>query len=546
LREIIGVIDEKPPLPPDIWRLVCWIGNRLPFGIGHAIKISCPAALLRGQAIESPPVEVQPRKNPAPSFCYLPRENSRYEAYLESIERMDGGGLILFPDRESLQDFYHFLPDRDKAFSCVWPIGGGEKLWETWLSVRSGEKRLVLGTSGAVFAPIVDLSLVIVEEEADPGHQMPAFPRLSARTLASKRSAFSGATLLLGGSLPSSRVAMLSKPVCPEAPRGRVSFIRPSPGMNPKPGTLPFLQEIPISEKLVDESRRVLSEGRLVLWVLDRKGYAGELRCTDCGRSVCCRKCGGRPRWSLEKAAGQCLACGEEIAWPEECPSCRSRLLQIWHPGLEKSYEHARSLLGEETPIFLLPEYSVLGKKAKAALLGQLNSKPALLLGTRSLLSVCRKREVGLVGWLDADTENWKQDYGARAEGFRIVWSSCWIGKNPDSRQVILQSRKPKTGWQVALEAGFNFFWDRELAERRKLELPPFIFLLEVTAKGNVLSMLREAFEREGLEVLCGTEREDSLQIKVHDLEKTKRLLAPFFAVNSTSLEFPHLSLDLE
>jgi len=203
-------------------------------------------------------------------------------------------------------------------------------------------------------------------------------------------------------------------------------------------------------------------------------------------------------------------------------------------------------LFGEEAAIILLPEYAALRKKARGALLGQLKTKPALLLGTRSLLSLCRKSDVGLIGWLDADTENWKQDYSAKAEGFRIVWSSCWIGKNPDNRQVILQSRKPKRGWQVALEAGFNYFWDRELAERRKLELPPFSFLLEVTAKGKIQSMLKEAFEREGLEVLSGTQGKDSLQIKVHELEKIQRLLAPFFAVNSTSLELPHLSLDFE
>lgn len=546
LREIITVIDEIPPIPPDIWKLLNWLGNRLPFGIGHAIKISCPAALLRGQAVEPSKAEARLGRNKSTSFCYLPREISRYEVYLESIANMDGGGLILFPDRESLVDFFNFLPDQEKSFSCIWPVGGGEKLWETWLSVRRGEKRLVLGTSGAVFAPIRDLCLVVVEEEADPGHQMPSFPQISARTVASKRAAFCGASLLLGGSSPSSRVAMLSKLVCPESPRGRVSFIRPPLGMNPSPDTLPFLQEIPISEKLVEESRRVLGEGRQALWILDRKGYAGELRCADCGKTVFCRKCGGRPRWSLENVTGHCLACGEKTAWPEECPSCRSRLLQIWHPGLEKTYERARALFGEEASIILLPEYATLGKKARRALLGQLNGKPSLLLGTRSLLSLCRKIDVGLIGWLDADTENWKQDYGAKAEGFRIVWTSCWTGKNPDDRQVILQSRRPKKGWQVALEAGFNYFWDRELAERRKLELPPFCFLLEITAKGKTRSMLREAFEREGLEVLSGNQGEGSLQIKVHDLEKTRRLLAPFFAVNSTSLEFPHLSLDFE
>lgn len=546
LRAISSVIDEQPPVPGDIWKLIGWLGNRLPYGVGHAIRISCPAPLLKGQEVDLPDSVPCRRKNPDRSFCYLPRQTSRYEAYLESIDKMDGGGLILFPDRETLMDFFNRLPDREKQFSSVWPVGGGEKLWKTWLSVRKGEKRLVLGTSGAVFAPVLDLSLIIVEEEADPGLQMPAFPRISARTVAAKRAAFSGAALVLGGTSPSSRVAMLSKVPSLEAPRGRVCFVRPPDGLTHPSVNLPFLQEIPLSEKLIGETRRALGEKRHVFWLLDRKGYAGELHCTDCGRSVNCPKCGGRPRWSLEKKAGECQECGKQIPWPDECPTCRSRLLEIRHPGLEMSYERARGLFGEGVSIILLPEYSAIGKKSRRALLGRLKSSPSLLLGTRSLLSLCRTVDVGLVGWLDADTESWKPDYGAKAEGFRIVWSSCWTGKNPDKRKVLLQSRKPKRGWQVALEAGFSYFWERELEERLKLELPPFCFLLEISAKGKCLSMLKDVLEGEGFEVLSGKQGEGSLQVKVHELEKIRGLMAPFFAVNSTSQEYPRLSLDFE
>ena len=546
LREILSVIDETPPIPEDIWKILGWLGNRLPYGIGHAIRIACPAPLLKGQAVDLPGEKSHRIKNPEQSFCYLPRETSRYGTYLELIDKMDGGGLILFPARDALLDFFNLIPDRVKPLSCVWPVGGGEKLWKTWLSVRRGEKRLVLGTSGAVFAPVHDLALVIVEEEADPGHQMPAFPRISARTVSAKRAAFSGAALVLGGTSPSSRVAMLSKVACPEAPRGRVFFVRPPSGLNPSPAILPFLQEIPLSEKLIGETRRTLGEKRHVLWLLDRKGYAGELHCADCGRAVNCGKCGGRPRWSLEKRAGECQACGTKTPWPDECPTCRSRLLEIRHPGLEMSYERALGFFGEEAAVLLLPEYAVIGKKSRRALLGHLREKPALLLGTRSLLSLCRTIDVGLVGWLDADTESWKPDYGARAEGFRLVWSSCWTGRNPDNRKVILQSRKPKRGWQVALEAGFSYFWERELEERRKLELPPFCFLLEISAKGKCLPILKSVLEREGLEILSGTQEEGSLQVKINELERIRGLMMPFFAVNSSSQEYPRLSLDFE
>ena len=546
LREIFSVIDEKPPLPDDIWRLLKWLGNRLPFGFGHAIRIACPSPLLKGLPVDFPETIAPAGRHPDQSFVYLPRETSRHEAYIEAIRKMGGGGLILFPDREPLLEFFNALPVDEKSFSCVWPVGGGEKLWETWLSVRRGEKRLVLGTSGAVFAPVQDLSLVIVEEEADPGHQMPAFPRISARTVAAKRAAFSGASILLGGTSPSSRVAMVSGISCPEAPKGRVSFVKPSPGLVPAAEQLPFLQEIPISEKLVGETRRCLGEGRHVLWLLDRKGYAGELYCTDCGRTVACRKCSGRPRWSLEKLAGNCPTCGTKTPWPEECPSCRSRLLEIRHPGLEMSYKRAQDLFGEEAAVLLLTDYAGLGKKARRALLGKLKETPSLVLGTRSLLSLCRTIDVGLIGWLDADTESWKPDYSAKAEGFRIIWASCWTGKDPDSRRVILQSRKPKRGWQVALEAGFKYFWDRELSERQKLELPPYRFLFEVSASSAALLQIKEALEKEELEVLSGPQGDDSLQVKVGDLGKIKRSMAAFFAVNSTSQEYPRVSLDFE
>ncbi len=546
LRSILGVIDENPCVTEDLWKLFGWLGNRLPFGMGHTLRIACPASLLKGHSVEARPCTTKRKRTPGQFFCYKPREGSRYDSYVEAIENMDGGGLVLFPDRESLSDFSARLPADIKAFSCIWPIGGGEKLWKSWLSVKSGEHRLVLGTSGAVFAPVSDLSLVIVEEESDPGHLMPAFPKISARTLAAKRASFSSASLVLGGTLPSARVAMMSSPAGNGTPKGRVSFVRPPDAPSTRNETLPFLQEIPFSPKLLQETWQVLGEGRNVLWILDRKGYAGELLCRDCGRTVNCRKCGGRPRWSLETASGECQACGAENPWPEECPSCRSKLIEIRHPGIEMSFRRIKDLYGKDADTVFLPEYASLGKKARNELFKKFRDRPSLILGTRSLISLCRNIDVGLVSWLDADTESWKPDYGARAEGFRIIWSSCWKGKDPDKRKILLQSRKPKKGWQVALEAGFGYFWENELLERKNLDLPPFCLLLEICGEGEKIAEIGETLSGEGFEVFPGPQGRGSLQVKFTDLEKMRGLLEPFFAVNSTSRGYPRISLDFE
>ena len=182
LRKIAAVLDETPSLPPDLVETLDWLGNRLPYGLGHAIRTACPAPLLKEGVFQLPEVGRGKPGKAQNTFCYEPRLGSRQEAYLEAILKAKGGSLLLFPDRDSLSSFFDFLPEEKSATTCIWPLGGGTKLWEAWLTVRRGEKNIVLGTAGAVFAPVVDLSLVAVEEEADPSHQMPAFPRMSART----------------------------------------------------------------------------------------------------------------------------------------------------------------------------------------------------------------------------------------------------------------------------------------------------------------------------------------------------------------------------
>ncbi len=546
LREIIEVLDEVPPLPYETRKTITWLGNRLPYGLGHALRFSCPLPLLQGKPVRLPSRSAENKAvGQRSSPCYLAREKDRFKAYLEAIENEAGGCLILFPSRESLDSFHNFLPEKEKNRTCVWPVGGGEGLWKSWLAVRLGEVEIVLGTSGAIFAPVQNLSLIVVEEEADPGHQMPPFPRISGRTVAAKRAFYSGAGLILGGTSPSARVAMAMKPDCPDSPKGRVFFVKPYSGFRDESAPVPFLQEIPVSGKLLNETRRCLENGFHAFWLLDRKGYAGELRCKDCGRTITCKECGGRARWSLSSSKGVCQSCGKQLPWPDECPYCRSPMLEIRHPGLEMSHDRARESF-RDFPVFLMADYNGLGKRAKRKLIGEIRRAPSILLGTRSLLGLSRELEIGLVGWLDADQESWKPDYGAKAEGFRLIWSSCWVGKNPDKRIVILQSRNPKKGWQVAIEAGFKYFWKNELYERKQLEFPPFSFLVEIFPDKDALSGLEKVLEKNGVEILTGDDTNSSIKIRVNDLEKFRRILSPYFGVKSLSRGYPRLSVDFE
>jgi primosomal protein N' (replication factor Y) len=227
----------------------------------------------------------------------------------------------------------------------------------------------------------------------------------------------------------------------------------------------------------------MLNEGRHSLWIMDRKGQAGEVYCADCGESLFCSRCGSvmrsentDPEQNYGSSTLRCVKCGARTALPTRCPACRGTLLQGKRPGLEALLPWAtRHLQGCDVRIDEADKKSEKGKKT---------SGPALILGTRGILSLCDTFDVGLVAWLDLDAESRKIEYNAQFQTYSMVWESYWRGLRRNSangeRTVLVQTRRPSSAWHSSFWLGWEHFWKGELEDRKNLNLPPYTMLVQV------------------------------------------------------------------
>lgn len=275
LKAVGDVLDETSVLGNELWGLAGWIGRTFLCGMGEALQLISPGPLLQGEALPIPPAV----DSPAPgggkfqeTSCYNPVDDERCAYYLERLAE-GKRSLLLFPETESAAAFFALLPKEIRSEALLWPATGGKKLWDSWKKARSGEARIVVGSGGAVFAPL-DFGLAIVDDESNPGYIFQRAPRISARSVAGRRALALEAELVLGGRMPSARTYLRSHPECAVLPQRR-NFVLVDMARSFKNEVRGIEGELPVTRALLERSRAALDLGRFVFWIMDRKGQIG-------------------------------------------------------------------------------------------------------------------------------------------------------------------------------------------------------------------------------------------------------------------------------
>ena len=533
LRAVNEVLDENSVLGDELWGLAGWMGRTFLCGMGEALQVVCPKPLLQGDALVSRDGCAKINGEFREVSYYDPRDDKRFSYYRERLLSGERRTLLLFPEGESAKAFWSRLPEATKPEVLLWPSTGGKKLWDSWKKVHRGEVRVVVGAGGAVFAPL-DFDEVIVDDECNPGYVFLRAPRISARSLAGMRAKLLKASLLLAGRMPSAKTFLRTRPECTVLPRrSNYVFVDMSRSFDPEikgvEGTLP------ITKALLERTRATLEQGRHVLWIMDRKGQAGEVYCSDCGSSLFCPRCGSVMRSEDGGLVLRCIKCGAQEALPAKCPSCKGALLQGKRPGLEALLPLAiRYIKGH--PVRL---DSTERKHERS---------PSLILGTRRVLALCDTVDVGLAAWLDLDAEARKIDYNARFQTFSMVWESYWRGLNrgekkgpqTEERLVLMQSRCPGSSWQSTLWLGWGRFWRNELAERKSLNLPPYGLLVQIDLpEGEDRSSFVRTLEKANLFVMDAGDGNSPLWTAVKSTEALRAALASRFEIKHSRIGFP-------
>ena len=539
-KAIIEAIDEAPVLPSELWNTIKYFAKNWFVGVGTAAKCLLPTAffdgeplgeLLQAQSISKSQAQAQVK------YFYEPRDEKRYEMYIEQSKAISGT-LFLFPEVASASVFWNLLPDELKAKGVLFPAANQKKQWEIWKGAREGKYEFVVGSPAAAFVPLKNLSRIVIDEEQSGAWQTQKYPIYHIRALLSVRARFAKASLWLGGRMPSSKAAMQCDAPC-EGAQKRLVFVdlHDASAFDLKG----LKEEVAISKPLLRETVRAKKEGKFALWLLDRRGFAGEIFCDECGESLRCEKCGGILRWEAKKQKLVCKGCANVSDLPERCPVCGGLFLEGVRPGIEAIYEKATPMLKYlcDTQVLLLDE-----KLPAAAALAKEYPYGAVLIGTRKMLSLATTLNCKLVAWLDLDGQARGEEYDAKERAFSLVLESVWRGVAADERTVVIQSRRPARDWQEGLKRGWKVFWEKELKARAAFELPPFVPMLEIQMPKNRGKRFAQELENARLEFIEG-ETCDHFFVRTKQFALLRKILKPYYNIQNTRTGMPKVFLKL-
>src|ERR1700675_3618246 len=364
---------------------------------------------------------------------------------------------------------------------------------EQWHRIRRGEARVVAGTRSAVFAPVSDLALIIVDEEQDSSYKQEETPRYHARDVAVMRSKMAGAVVVLGSATPSLESyynAKKNKYTLVELP-DRVER-RPLPEVEIVDMRQEFQetgQEQVISRKLAEEIRERLEKKEQVMVLLNRRGYSPVVLCRACGKTLQCKNCAVSMTHHKRERNMECHYCGHVEHIPDKCAHCGSEYVYFVGTGSEKLEELLHGMF-PQARIGRLDRDTVRGREDFEHALNALNEGALdMLVGTQMIAKGHDIHGVTLVGVIGADMALGLPDFRAAERTFQLLTQVAGrAGRGQTPGKVVLQTYfQEHYAVQFAARHDFAGFYEKELQFRAWMHYPPYSSIANVLIRSEKL-----------------------------------------------------------
>jgi primosomal protein N' (replication factor Y) len=364
---------------------------------------------------------------------------------------------------------------------------------EQWHRIRRGEARVVAGTRSAVFAPVGDLALIIVDEEQDSSYKQEETPRYHARDVAVMRAKMAGAVVALGSATPSLESyynAKKKKYALVELP-DRVEM-RPLPAVEIVDMRQEFQetgQEQVVSRKLAAEIRERLEKKEQVMVLLNRRGYSPVVLCRACGKTLQCKNCAVSMTHHKRERKMECHYCGHVEHIPDKCAHCGSEYVYFVGTGSEKLEELLHGMF-PQARIGRLDRDTVRGREDFEHALNALNEGALdMLVGTQMIAKGHDIHGVTLVGVVGADMALGLPDFRAAERTFQLLTQVAGrAGRGLAPGKVVLQTYfQDHYAVQFAARHDFAGFYEKELQFRAWMHYPPYSAIANVLIRSEKL-----------------------------------------------------------
>lgn len=417
--------------------------------------------------------------------------SGKTEVYLQAIEKVLHQGktaIMLVPEISLTPQMTNRFVSRfgNKVAILHSGLSDGEK-YDEWRKAERGEAQVVIGARSAIFAPLKNIGMIIMDEEHETSYKQDSNPRYHARDVAILRARYNQAVLVLGSATPSleSRARaskgvyqfiQLTKRANPLAQMPQVDVIdfRDYIGQNETSNFTPVLLEA-IQERLDKKEQIVL--------MLNRRGYSSFIMCRECGAVDTCPNCDISLTLHMDTKTMNCHYCGFSKRIPHSCPNCSSSHIRYYGTGTQKAYDE----LVENFPhanILRMDVDTTRKKGSHEAILETFGKGEAdILLGTQMIAKGLDFPNVTLVGVLNADTALNLPDFRSSERTFQLLTQVAGrAGRADKLGQVLIQSYNPHHyAIEFAKKQDYEGFYAYEMGIRRHFGYPPYYFTVAIT-----------------------------------------------------------------
>lgn len=510
IRPVTKIIDTEPLFNEEIFELAGWISRYYICSIGEAVFSIIPSRGKResrnsGFGFDSDFSEKTTNKLSAEQekavheitasameakatyhYLYGPTGTGKTEVFLQCAEWLlnrNKGVIYLVPEIGLTPQVVRAVTSRFGNTAAVLHSGltPSQKLTE-WRKIMHREARIVVGARSAVFAPVPDLGMIIIDEEHDSSYKSGDTPRYHARQAAMHRCAQLGIPLVMGSATPSVEAwfLMTQKRLTAHTLSQRLAG-----------GAMPLIKTIDlsvkktsacISDELADEIRKTVSNKRQVILFLNRRGFTHFFRCNQCGYEMKCKNCSVPMTYHKLENRLRCHYCGWQTEPPVFCPSCGS--LDVGYSGFGTEYIEAETRAKFPNARILRIDTDSLTKKGELEeKLDQFrNGEYDILLGTQMVAKGLNFPRLQLVGVILADTGLHMPDFRAAERTFSLITQVAGrAGRFFPDGKVLVQTYSPqREPILFACKSDTAGFYKYELNQRKMTGFPPFCRLVRL------------------------------------------------------------------
>lgn len=535
VKEIISVIDTQPIVSAEMLKLTAWIRDNYFCSWGEAIAAVIPGGIKKGKvAIGSRlkdghvhPAEIAPsgphvlteEQSRALKVIleYIDKQQHRTfllhgitasgktEVYLQAIDEVLKNGrqaIVLVPEISlTPQTVERFVSRFGKGVAVLHSKLTPATRFLEWKKIKDGDAAIVVGARSAVFSPMKDLGLIIVDEEHETSYKQDDVPRYHARDVAEERARLNNCPLILGTATPSLESYYKAK-------RGEYKLIRLTKRIEerllPKSKIVDMRMELAtrkrvaiFSKVLLDALERTLKNEKQAILFLNRRGFSTYMSCKSCGLVLKCKRCDAVLVYHFDDKKLVCHYCDYRMDPPDICPKCRSGYIRYFGLGTEKvESELGRSF--SHVHMARMDSDTTARRGSHDKILGSFKSGDvSLLVGTQMIAKGLDFPEVTLVGVVSADVTLNVPDFRASERTFNLLTQVAGrAGRGEDGGEVIIQTYAPSHyAILTAAKHDYEKFYEEEIKSRKELLFPPFVHLVKITVRARNEDLTRRSAE---------------------------------------------------